>query len=121
MWHNTQNLPQASVAARGAEERPSARVTKPERERIKQVGGHTKVNDELCDLESGDPFFPPDADASRSLEVIPVHNDMYSQIQGDRYPRHWGLPNQLGITKKCRCSMVIAVQERWQRQRSSDS
>ena len=46
----------------------------------------TKVNDELCDLESGDPLFPPDTNASRSLKVVPVHDHMYGQIQGDGHP-----------------------------------
>ena len=55
--------------------------------RVEKGGGaRTEVNDELCDLESSDPFFPPDTDASRSLKVIPVHDHMYSQVQGNRHP-----------------------------------
>jgi hypothetical protein len=42
-----------------------------------------KVNDKLDDLDPGYPFFPPDTDATRSLEVVPVHDDVDSQIKGD--------------------------------------
>ena len=40
-----------------------------------------EVDDELDDLDSCDPFFPPDADSTGSLEVIPVHDDVDSQIE----------------------------------------
>lgn len=37
----------------------------------------TKINDELKDLQTGNPFFPPNADAAGALEVVPVHNNMH--------------------------------------------
>ena len=36
----------------------------------------TEVNDELSNLETGNPFFPPDADPSRTLEVVPIHDNV---------------------------------------------
>ena len=47
------------------------------------VGGEVneaEIDDELNDLEDRDPFFPPYANASGSLEVVPVHYDMDGQI-----------------------------------------
>jgi hypothetical protein len=44
-----------------------------------RVGGKVdeeEVDDELNDLDSSDPFFPPDADATGCLEVVPVHDNM---------------------------------------------
>jgi hypothetical protein len=42
-----------------------------------------EIDDELDDLDSCDPFFPPDADATGRLEVIPVHDDVDCQVEGD--------------------------------------
>jgi hypothetical protein len=42
-----------------------------------------EIDDELDDLNSGDPFFPPDPDATRCLKVVPVHDDMDSQVERD--------------------------------------
>ena len=47
---------------------------------------HTEINDELDDLETGDPLLPPDADAARALEVVPVHDDVDGQVEGDGHP-----------------------------------
>lgn len=47
------------------------------------VGGEVneaEVDHELNYLEDCDPFFPPYANASGSLEVVPVHYDMDGQI-----------------------------------------
>jgi len=35
-----------------------------------------EVNDELDDLHDGDVALPPDTDATRALEVVPVHDDV---------------------------------------------
>lgn len=48
---------------------------------------HTKVNYELCDLEAGDPLLPPNADTTSRLEVVPIHDNMYHQVNGDGNPR----------------------------------
>lgn len=46
----------------------------------------TKVNDELNDLKTSDPFLPPNADASRALEIIPVHDNMNHEVERDGNP-----------------------------------
>lgn len=48
---------------------------------------HTKVNHELRDLEAGDPLLPPNADTTSRLEVVPVHDNMHHQVNGDGNPR----------------------------------
>jgi len=48
--------------------------------------GLTEINDKLDDLKTGDPFLPPDADTTRALEVVPVHNDVDRQVKGDWNP-----------------------------------
>lgn len=40
----------------------------------------TKVNDELDDLEGGDPLLPPDTNTTRALEVIPVHDNVDHEV-----------------------------------------
>lgn len=47
---------------------------------------HTKVEDELSDLANGNVLLPPDADASRALEVVPVHDDVDGQVESDDGP-----------------------------------
>jgi hypothetical protein len=42
-----------------------------------------EVNDKLNDLNPCDPFFPPDTNATRCLEVVPVHDDMHHQVKRD--------------------------------------
>jgi hypothetical protein len=46
----------------------------------------TEVDDELDDLETGDPLLPPDLDAARALEVVPVHDHVDHQVQRDDNP-----------------------------------
>lgn len=71
----------------------------------------TEVQNELDDLETSNPFLPPNADTSCSQEVVPVHNDVHTEVEHDRHPRNWGQTDQLGVTKKCGCTMVVSVQE----------
>ena len=40
----------------------------------------------MGDLANGDVLLPPDADASRALEVVPVHDDVDSQVESDDRP-----------------------------------
>lgn len=47
---------------------------------------HTNVNDELRNLETSDPLFPPNADTTGRLEVVPVHDDVDHQVDRDRNP-----------------------------------
>lgn len=71
----------------------------------------TKINDELDDLETGDPLLPPDADATRALEVVPVHDDVDGQVKGDGNPGYGGRADQLGVAEKSGGAMVVAVEE----------
>lgn len=71
----------------------------------------TKVNDELNDLETGDPLLPPDADAARALEVVPVHDDVNSQVKGNGNPGDRGRADQLSVAEKSSGAMVVAVEE----------
>ena len=48
--------------------------------------GRTEVKDELDDLEHGDILFPPDANTAGALEVVPVHDDVYHQVDRDGNP-----------------------------------
>lgn len=41
---------------------------------------HTKIKDKLGDLANSDVLLPPDADAARTLEVVPVHDNVNSQV-----------------------------------------
>ena len=49
-------------------------------------GPRTKINDELQDLEAGDPLLPPNTDAARRLEVVPIHDDVDEEVDGDGDP-----------------------------------
>lgn len=51
-----------------------------------KVLGHTEVDDELRNLQTGDPLFPPNADTTSRLEVVPVHNNVNHQVKRDRNP-----------------------------------
>ena len=71
----------------------------------------TKVDEELQDLEARDPFFPPDADAAGALEVVPVHDDVDGQVEGDWDPGDGCLARQLRVAEEDRCAVVVAVEE----------
>jgi len=64
------------------------------------VGGEVdeaEVDDELQDLEHGDVFFPPDADAARGLEVVPIHDHVDHEVEGDGDPGDGGEADELGV------------------------
>jgi len=71
----------------------------------------TKVNDELQDLQTGDPFLPPDADATGALEVVPVHHNVNEKVDGDGNPLHRSQTNQLSVAQKSGGSVVVGVEE----------
>lgn len=71
----------------------------------------TEIDDELDDLETGDPFLPPAADATGTLEVVPVHDHVDGQVQGDYDPRHGGATQELSVAEDRSRAMVVAVQE----------
>lgn len=72
----------------------------------------TEVDNELEDLEARDPFLPPDANATRALEIVPVHHHMDRQVQRDDDPRDRRRANKLGVAKERRGAVMVAVQER---------
>jgi len=76
-----------------------------------QGRAHTEINDELGDLEAGDPLLPPDANATRTLEVVPVHDDMDGQVERDRDPRNSRRANELGVAEEGSGAVVVAVKE----------
>ena len=91
-------------------------VRHPRKVRAREVGVCCKVNkaeidDELDDLKARDPLFPPDANASRRLEVVPVHDNMDKEVDGDDDPGDGSQPNELCVAEKGSCAVVIGVQE----------
>lgn len=71
----------------------------------------TKVDDELNDLQTSNPFLPPAADATGALEVVPVHDHVDQQVQRDDNPRHSGATEELGVAQNSGSAMVVAVEE----------
>lgn len=71
----------------------------------------TQVNDELDDLETSNPLLPPDLDATSALEVVPVHNNVHSQVKNNGNPRDGSQANQLSVAKKSSGTVVVAVEE----------
>ena len=91
---------------------------------------HTKVDNELGDLETGDPLLPPNTDATCRLEVVPVHDDMDHKVKSNRDPRlirsarfrrlshasktyDGGATNELGVAEESSGTVVVAVKESW--------
>ena len=72
---------------------------------------HTEIKDELGDLETCDPFLPPNADTSRSLEIVPVHDYVDGEVESYWHPRHRRVSFQLGIAKESRGAMMVAMEE----------
>jgi hypothetical protein len=72
---------------------------------------HTKIEDELGDLADCDVLLPPDADAARALEVVPVHDNVDSQVQGDDGPRNRGVADELRVAEHSGRAMVVSVEE----------
>jgi hypothetical protein len=75
------------------------------------IGALTEIDDELDDLETGDPLLPPNLDATGALEVVPVHNHVHHQVQRDDDPRHRCRANELSVAEESRRAMVVAVEE----------
>ena len=72
----------------------------------------TEVEDELDNLHDGDVSLPPDANAARALEVVPVHDDVHHQVERDGHPRHGRAANELRVAKEGRGTVVVSVKER---------
>lgn len=76
---------------------------------------HTEIDEKLYDLEPSDPFLPPDADATRALEVVPVHDDVYGKIERDGNPGHGRRPDELRVAEDRGRTVVVAMEEGWPR------
>jgi hypothetical protein len=74
-------------------------------------GRRTEIKNELDNLQTGNPFLPRDTNATCSLEVIPVHDNMHSQVQCYRYPGYRGFTNQLRVAQEGSGTMVIGVKK----------
>jgi len=46
----------------------------------------SEVDNELNDLHHGDVLFPPDADTTSRLEVVPVHDDVNTEVEDNGNP-----------------------------------
>jgi hypothetical protein len=75
------------------------------------VEERTKIDDKLDDLQTGDPLLPPDPDTTGTLEVVPVHDDVDEEVDGDGHPLDRGQADQLGVAEEGSGAMVVCVKE----------
>ncbi len=64
------------------------------------VGGEiheNQIDQELDDLDSGDPLFPPNVDSHRRKIVVEVHQDVDKQVQSDDNPLNGGVADDLSV------------------------
>ena len=73
--------------------------------------GRTEIEDELDDLHHGDVLLPPDADATGALEVVPVHDDVDHEVEGDDGPGHGRVADELRVAEESGRAVVVRVQE----------
>jgi hypothetical protein len=71
----------------------------------------SEIDDELDDLETGNPLLPPNTDTTSALEVVPVHDDVNEEVQDDGDPRDGGGTDELGVAEEGGSTMVVAVEE----------
>ena len=78
------------------------------------VGGEVdeaEIDDELQDLQAGDVLFPPDLDAAGGLEVVPVHDDVHEEIDGNGNPGDGGEADQLRVAEEGGGTVMVGVEE----------
>lgn len=71
-----------------------------------------EIDDKLQDLEFRDVLLPPDADAARGLEVVPVHDDVHKEVEADGHPGSGGDARELGVAEEGGGAVVVGVEER---------
>lgn len=71
----------------------------------------TEIDDELNDLETGDPLLPPDTDTTGTLEVVPVHDDVHQEVDINDNPLNRSQANKLGIAEKRGGTVVVGMKE----------
>lgn len=72
---------------------------------------HTQVEHKLDDLHHGDVLLPPNADAPGALEVVPVHDDVDHEVEGDDGPGDGRVADELSVAEKGGRAMVVGVEE----------
>lgn len=82
-------------------------------------GKLTEIDDELDDLETSDPFFPPAANTTGALEVVPIHDHVDGEVKADDDPGYGGAAEKLSVAKNRSSTMVVTVQEGWRQTRVS--
>jgi hypothetical protein len=65
----------------------------------------------LEDLQHGYVLLPPDTDATGTLEVVPVHDNMDQQVDGDGHPLHGSHTNKLSVAEQGGGTVVVGVEE----------
>lgn len=70
-----------------------------------------EVDDELSDLEDRNVLFPPDADAACGLEVVPVHDHVDKEVEGDGDPGDCGVASELAEAEESGGAVVVRVEE----------
>ena len=71
----------------------------------------TNVNHELQDLKTGYPLLPPNANAARTLEIVPIHDHVDQQVDVNNHPLHGRRTDQLRVAEQSSGSMVVRVKE----------
>lgn len=62
-------------------------------------------------MQDGDVLLPPDADATSTLEVVPVHDHVDQQVDGNGNPLHSSQTDELGVAQKSSGAVVVGVEE----------
>lgn len=65
----------------------------------------------MDDLQHGDVLLPPDTDATGTLEVVPVHDNVNQQVDGDGDPLHGSHTNKLSVAEEGGGTVVVGVEE----------
>lgn len=65
----------------------------------------------MHNLQHGDVLLPPNPDTAGTLEVVPVHNNVDEQVDGDGNPLHGSQTNQLSVAEESGGTVVISVEE----------
>lgn len=71
----------------------------------------TDVNDELENLQHSDVLLPPNAHTAGTLEVVPVHDNVNQQVDGDGHPLHGSHTDKLGVAQESGGTVVVGVEE----------
>lgn len=62
-------------------------------------------------MQTSDPFLPPNADTTGTLEIVPVHDNVNQKVNSDGNPLHSGQTNELSVAQKSGGTVVIRVEE----------